>query len=564
MICTGIRQTVVSTLFVIALFLTAAVIGRPTPPVPATEVLEAVLSHLGGSPDAEPERVLQQQALHNPFRPPIAFRPHSAQVNPLLYGFHYPNPPPYLNYRWMAPGFGHHSVSADSPLVSRVPPEAQLLQDTNPSPHVPLLDGVPFGYQIGPPPYGGAYHVFTNPTLQHQTPSVPLRGELSPAFPATPPQINHAVAPETAAGPSRPPEDVGTSASTRLKTPNKITYQTVYQPDPSVDDFIAMLRSRIAHEGLEAVHEVRATRPVELPTHLDGGVNSLAVNTFRRRNLAKEVIMSGQSGVKRLLITYYYKPRFLPRSASKDYIGVWAIGPAKVGSNSDLFLHGFYPFTSKQYGELGRQPEAVGEYYLTMRHRFSGLSITVDPVSSSERGEVAVLPQEAGDPAHATPSQGHILAMGQDEGEPILYRAYVYQEDPAIVPLLEDWCNRIHMRADAFTQVHLSREEQLLLPVRIGVAFHFPRQVKIVTTRDGTSLMLAFHGDLSWMKQHKGSVMTVWRFGRPELTDDGTLGRTMYAVGVFRLSKRTWLKLQPEDIPGLRDSIFPNDRVDYA
>ncbi|TKY84892.1 hypothetical protein EX895_005972 [Sporisorium graminicola] len=441
---------------------------------------------------------------------------------------------------------------------------------THPSPHLPVLDGVRVGVHAGLPAYGRTQPALANPILEHQPPQLPLGSEVPPTFDAsaTPSQkIDHVASPEEAAGPSKPPVDEEASSSKLVGATKGFTYRTVLHPDPEVDAFIAAMRERVLDSDKDAAHQADGTKQIQLPPSTFVDPDVLAINTFWRRTQAKELLMLASSRQRRLFVTYNLRPRFLSHLASTGFVGVWELGPLNTDSLSSFFLHGFYPFTMEEFGRLAHQPEASGDFWFTVRRRTSGLSLSIDRMSSKE------IEEEAGRRRQYRGSLTQVAPRPwrQVDSTALVSHSYRYQEDPQIVDLIAYWSQLAGLRKNAFIPIHLNEAEQKLLSRRMDQAFRFPRHVKLVTFDSGPPLMLCFHQNLLWLPQYKGSTMTVWSFGRPEVTADGlgfqgkpysVVHRTMYATGVFHTSRRSLNKLSPTTVRGLQDSTFQYDRLD--
>ncbi|CDR87814.1 uncharacterized protein SPSC_03534 [Sporisorium scitamineum] len=568
MLRTSICGTFVFTLFSIALFCLSAVFGRPTPPVQGTEALGQYVAQVVDHSDEDLYAALQQPWPHAPSRAPSAFGAHPPLANPILqhHGYNMPpygqTAPTYLAYprAGLNPGFHYGAIATDSTSVSIVPPVAQLAHDTSSLPN-PIYEGIPIGVRTGPSLYGPTYHAPIYPSFYHQPPQEPLRGGMHSTLHAFPMQGNRAVPTEAAAGPSRPLESAGASDLAWLRGSRSLLYRTVLQHDPAIDAFIAALKNKMAFFEQDAVHD---PNPVQLTHKYIENPDLLTVNTFWHRALAKELFMPTSSGLARLLITHDRKPSVLSNLEGSGFVGVWQMGPPQAESLSSLFFHGFYPFKEESYRRLASQPQAGRDYWITVRRRkvvsISGLSVMIEPKYSEETQELASWKQQGGDSDRNALLQAHIGPSGQTEA--VVSHIYLYEGNPEVVHQLRRWGSLANIPANAFLPIHLDLEQQVRLNARMEQAFRLRRHVKIVTFENGAIWMLCHHQNLKWLQPGTREVMTVWKFGHTEKSDDGSIKRIMIAIGFFQASKNAYRKLAPGVIPGLRDTQFQYNSLD--
>ncbi|CBQ70642.1 conserved hypothetical Ustilaginaceae-specific protein [Sporisorium reilianum SRZ2] len=561
-------RTILYTLFAVAVFWAAAVRGSPAPP-PLKEA-EAFQQYLNRLPDLSGEELrgfLQQQALRAPNRAPGAFGVHPLQPSPLLHtGFRTPpfpfRPRPNLTPLRTDAQVNLAAISADSTVVSIVPPEARLVHDTDPHPGMPILEGVPIEVHVGPLPY--RYPLLPSRLLgpQHFQQLRPSEG--LPANHASPSQANDVLMSESAAGPSK--RQVRVRTRDRDNILKRDLYKTVAQPDPAVDAFIATLRSSLSGSEQEKAHMDHTLGREQLSEGVLNDPDSLATSMFWLKARAKGLVMQDPSGIRHLFVTFSRKPSFLPRSKSFGYIGVWELGSSMSSTVPSFFLRGFYPFTEEQYREVWTQYETHGHYWITVRHSQGGrrgaLLLTIARMSSVDEQEIAARMRDSDHVADEAPAAQDV-GLPQDPipiGAPV-HNSFLYRKDDRVLALAQIWRRYAGLSARALTPIDLTEEEQQNLVFRISNAFRNTRQVKVVDFSDAPSLMLCFHRTQRWLEGKPRAGMTVWKFGPLQKPDHLKAFRNMYVVGDFDLSLKSWQKLTPGAIPGLRDSTFQANMV---
>ncbi|CDR87816.1 uncharacterized protein SPSC_03535 [Sporisorium scitamineum] len=570
--------TVMSTLLAFAVFWAATVCGIPTPPpVEDSQFLSRYLSHLFGHSDTGLSEFLQQHGLRAPVQAPGANAVHPAQANALLHrGFRMPSlsfdQPRRLTSLWADSGTRHGAMMTDSTLVSIVPQQAQLVHNVlqeaqlvhgpSTSQHLPMLEGIPIGVYAGPHSHIGTNPTLAEPIVDHRPDHQVGPSEAVPTFEASPTQSSDELPLEMVAGPSKP--RVRISESDRLKIFKRGHYKTVVQPDPAVDAYVATLRSSLTELELDRARVFQETKPVELSEGLLSDPDSLTVNTFWNKASAKGLIMLDHSGPRHLFVTFHSKPTFLSHLHGLGFVGVWEPG-AETEQSSSLFLHGFYPFSLEQYRALWTRAEPKGNYWITVRHSRTQVSatllLTIARMSDEDVQAVAERMKQRNSLIHRALVQDRVvLAKALPAGAPI-YNTYIYQADSSIVTLLERLRRFAGLPPDAFTPIDLTKEEQEFFEYRIPNAFRSTRQVKVLQLPNEEPLMFCYHVTQPWLREGARPGVTVWRFGPVSIPDGYNGLRTMYAVGDFELSSRSWQKLTPNRELGLRDSHFQYNMV---
>lgn len=340
-------------------------------------------------------------------------------------------------------------------------------------------------------------------------------------------------------------------------------YKVVLTPDPVVDLFLATLRARIHNGGSGASTAFEELKPIDFSAVQPRNWDLLAVMTFWHRPSAKELFLFGPDGYRRLFVTFMYKPKILSSFRGESFISVWTIAPPQQGTVSSLYLHGLYPFTSREYRQLTRQREAGGDFWITVRHgrpdTGRALKLKVVGMTPEELEHSAnVLPRIPTEPNVSSEAMQDEFQAWTSLHPPYGLYFYSYRDDPSILPLVQQWRIKAGLGQNSFEPITLTAEQKAGLNTQMSHVFRAPKRVKVLQLENGETLMLCVHQKMKWLPNSKRAVVSLWKFGavQTSVEPDGRMYRTLYAVGFFHLSEPNRKRLDSDTIPGLKLSWF--------
>ncbi len=161
--------------------------------------------------------------------------------------------------------------------------------------------------------------------------------------------------------------------------------------------------------------------------------------TFWHRSSTKELLLYSPDGYRRLFVTFMYKPKILSGFPGQSFLSVWTIAPPQQGAVSSLYLHGLYPFTPEEYRQLTRQPEAGGDFWITVRHgrpnTGRALKLKVIGMTPEELGHSAnVLPRIPSEPDVSSEAMHDERQAFTSLHPPYGRYFYSYRDDPPSLP----------------------------------------------------------------------------------------------------------------------------------
>lgn len=117
------------------------------------------------------------------------------------------------------------------------------------------------------------------------------------------------------------------------------TFQLFEEEDPQVNNFVSSLRQTEQTEQGLGVAET--SRPVRLYSKFAQQPSALASTMFFHRKEAVQLLLKTLEGQRSLFVTYTAQPRWLPRSSTRGYIGIWEIAPSREPEALGLHFRGF-------------------------------------------------------------------------------------------------------------------------------------------------------------------------------------------------------------------------------
>lgn len=336
------------------------------------------------------------------------------------------------------------------------------------------------------------------------------------------------------------------------------SYRVILQTDLEVTKLITEMRFRVwlNYGGEEKVAEYVMQYPADLQGAYLSRPDTIALKVFSHRAHAKEILLLGKDGPRRLLFTFSSRPDFLIHKYRQGFVGVWELEPSQGQDVLPLHLRGFYKFEAEVFSKLELQPEATGREFWMMARLRPGTDVSA---ASLDLMVTRMRRNEAGSLESSLPStqaQQHLQStrfseMFNPNRQVLGQHLYVYRESLQVALLTREWAKAAGLKAGSFDPIELNGEQIQYLSTHIDLSFRLIRKVKMVDLPTGGSLMLCFHQRLFWLVQHSRNIVSIWTFG-PVVRD----ARVLTAVGFFNVPRLSWDKLTPEKIRGLRDSEF--------
>lgn len=550
--------------------------GSPLPPPGDLEEFERALAGLAPHPSSSSHQLVGHVG-------PFINAPSSSRANHDLRQF--------SQHNWVLHGGVHHSY----PLAPTYPPELH---------YYPTMaqHGFSFNHPVSHPyPATRLHHMQTISTAAMENPlpqGAPTRELVAPADDThhimrsgvTPqygdegpsePQLGQPVSvlqqPDQVPAPVLGDSDPSVPPASQTKEhdvpptqePNELghtieQYTLILEPDDSINTLIAKMRGRAAGDDPQ---QGLGSTPLQLPVELKAMSQADPVALVNRilwyKARAKEVTFLGNNRVRRVLLTHIVHPDFTVHLNGFGYVGVWELGPTRQDGDANLYLRGYFDFSEEEFHLIDEQPYSTGrQFWLIVRRprvgsqhslRLTKTRLSEAEIKAADEGDVRVLL----DPRLESRIISRVRAARSRFDAPNLGRHYyVYRESPDIVRLAQAWKSLANLKTTAMEPIKLSTEQKLRINSRIALSFRRPREVKLIQAPSGEILMLTWHHRLTWTPQHQANTLIVWRFGsiNQEI-------RTMYAAGFFDLTPAGWKQMNPNNIPGLRESTFTHSNI---
>ncbi|SPO22450.1 uncharacterized protein UTRI_01128 [Ustilago trichophora] len=332
------------------------------------------------------------------------------------------------------------------------------------------------------------------------------------------------------------------------------TFQLFGEEDPQVNNFVSSLRQTEQPEQGSGV----ASGPVQPYSKLAQRPSALASTMFFHRKQAVQLLLKTSEGQRSLFVTYTAQPRWLPRSSTHGYIGVWEIAPSHEPEALGLYFRGFYPFLPLDFKALEHHPKATGRKYWFWKYRaqnaasfptFKLFIAKVDQVVSAEPPELRKL-QDIPE-IQALKQSGQMQSVLSLSQISMGRHSYAYMESPETVDLINQWKMTAGLDPNSFRPIPLTQEQIENIYTNMAPFFRNWMDVKVLALPNQELYMLTWHRRVPWLTQYKGNAAVVWKIG-PVIGEN----RLLIAKGFYGLRKEDWEKLTPQAVFGLRDTRF--------